>query len=71
MSDLIERLRAVEYGPSRTPGVTTTWQRNPDGPEAADEIDRLTRELTDIIAMAERREDDLRRQIAEMEVPRG
>lgn len=42
MTDLLERLRRVE--PDK-PGVRTRWYRNPDGPEAADEIERLR--LTD------------------------
>jgi hypothetical protein len=40
MSDLLERLRTVE-------GKTTKWYRNPDGPEAADEIERLRAELSE------------------------
>lgn len=42
MSDLIERLRRIEHGWCYGSGtVTSNWQRNPDGPEAADEIERL------------------------------
>jgi len=46
VSDLLERLRKVEHGPTRLPGLTTNWYRNPDGPEAADEIERLQRACT-------------------------
>lgn len=35
----VERLRAVES--SHHNGITTNWHRNPDGPEAADLIERL------------------------------
>lgn len=47
MSDLLERLRRVEGG-----GLTqeTQYYRNPDGPEAADEIDRLRERITDLEA---------------------
>ena len=45
MSDIVETLRKVEHGPTRQPGVTTNWYRNPDGPEAADEIERLRARL--------------------------
>jgi hypothetical protein len=38
--DLVKRLRKVEPD---TPGERTRWYRNPDGPEAADEIERLRR----------------------------
>jgi hypothetical protein len=38
MSDLIERLRAVE---GRDAPGSTRWHRNPDGPEAAGLIERL------------------------------
>lgn len=38
MSDLIDRLMKVE--PDK-PGDRTRWFRNPDGPDAADEIERL------------------------------
>ena len=53
MSDLLERLRKVECSYSQgwnpeggimTWEITSNWHRNPDGPEAADEIERL-REL--------------------------
>ena len=36
--DLLARLRKVEPD---APGERTRWYRNPDGPEAADEIERL------------------------------
>lgn len=42
MTDLLERLRKVE--PDK-PGIRTRWHRNPDGPEAADEIERLRGDL--------------------------
>jgi hypothetical protein len=42
VTDLLERLRKVE--PDK-PGVRTRWHRNPDGPEAADEIERLRGDL--------------------------
>lgn len=45
MSDLLDRLRKVESGPTRHPGVATNWHRNPDGPEAATEIERLRARL--------------------------
>ena len=42
MTDIVERLRAVECSTVRSPdNVTTNWYRNPDGPEAAKEIERL------------------------------
>ena len=50
MSDLIERLREVQ-------GNVTKSYRNPEGPEAADEIERLTAEnkrLTEIVRIAKR-----------------
>jgi len=40
---LCERLRAVES--SRHGGVTTNWHRNPDGPEAADTLERQAAEI--------------------------
>lgn len=41
VTDLIERLRAVESSPtSYANEPTTCWHRNPDGPEAADLIER-------------------------------
>jgi len=36
--DLVKRLRKVEPD---APGERTRWYRNPDGPEAADRIERL------------------------------
>ena len=47
MTDIVERLRKVESGPTRHPGVATNWHRNPDGPEAADEIERLRARLAE------------------------
>lgn len=47
MSDLLERLRKVDHAPGwQIPKATVdsfvlNWYRNPDGPEAADEIARL------------------------------
>jgi hypothetical protein len=38
--DLLERLRRVESGSPRGEFMTN-WHRNPDGPEAADRIERL------------------------------
>ena len=40
--DLLQRLRKVE--PDK-PGERTRWYRNPDGPDAADEIERLREAL--------------------------
>ena len=40
IAGLCERLRAVE-SMRRHGGNTTSWHRNPDGPEAADLIERL------------------------------
>jgi len=50
MSDLLlDRLREVTWGgkySGRVPNEDTTcWYRNPEGPEAADEIERLRDEL--------------------------
>jgi hypothetical protein len=48
MSDLIERLNRVESSAPLYSGdmrPTTNWFRNPDGPEAAAEIFRLTAEV--------------------------
>jgi hypothetical protein len=46
MSDLLERLRKVEHGDRWGSDIdhVTNWYRNPDGPEAADEIERLQAE---------------------------
>jgi hypothetical protein len=43
IAGLCERLRAVES--SGHDGVTTNWHRNPDGPEAADTIERQAAEI--------------------------
>jgi hypothetical protein len=40
--DLLQRLRKVE--PDK-PGERTRWYRNPDGPDAADEIERLREDM--------------------------
>lgn len=46
MSDIVERLCAVERSEvCETTRTTTNWYRNPDGPEAADEITRLRAEV--------------------------
>jgi hypothetical protein len=45
--DLKQRLRRVESGSPRG-AFTTNWYRNPDGPEAADRIERLERALREI-----------------------
>jgi hypothetical protein len=42
IAGLCERLRAVES--SGHGGVTTNWRRNPDGPEAADTLERQAAE---------------------------
>lgn len=44
MTDLLTRLREVEHTKGAYVGSdepVTQWYRNPDGPEAADEIERL------------------------------
>ena len=43
MSELVERLRKKKYASAKPP--YDRYQVNPDGPEAADEIVRLQREL--------------------------
>ena len=43
IADLCERLRAVES--SGHGGVTTNWHRNPDGPQAADTLERQAAEI--------------------------
>ena len=43
IAGLCERLRAVES--SGHGGVTTNWNRNPDGPEAAATIERQAAEI--------------------------
>jgi hypothetical protein len=50
IAGLCERLRAVEssQGPSNWSDirqVTTKWYRNPDGPEAADTLERQAAEI--------------------------
>lgn len=44
--DLLTRLRKVEPD---EPGERTRWYRNPDGPEAADEIERLRAALSEMV----------------------
>lgn len=44
MTDLLERLLQVE-------GRTTQYYRNPDGPEAADEIKQLRAEVADLLGL--------------------
>jgi hypothetical protein len=59
MSDIVERLCAVESSEvCETTRTTTNWYRNPDGPEAADEITRLRAALKEI---AERKAYDAER----------
>ena len=55
MSDIVERLREVEWsgkhdGRKRDYG-TTCWYRNPDGPKAADEIERLQARLCAVVEL--------------------
>ena len=46
MSDIVDRLRKVESSYRSGSDVhVTNWYRNPDGPEAADEIERLQADL--------------------------
>ena len=48
MTDIVERLRKVESSTQNmSNSVTTNWYRNPDGPEAADEIERLRARLAE------------------------
>lgn len=48
MTDIVERLRAVDGNRPDSLGICTMWHRNPDGPEAADEIERLREALKKI-----------------------
>lgn len=50
VGQIVERLRAVESSglPSMEKGATTSWYRNPDGPEAADTILALQAENTQV-----------------------
>ena len=41
MDDLLEKLRAVEGGRPDSLGISTMWHRNPEGPQAADRIEKL------------------------------
>jgi hypothetical protein len=42
--ELVERLKAVESS-ENSHGLASNWHRNPDGPEAAAEIERLREAL--------------------------
>jgi hypothetical protein len=56
MNDIVERLRKVE--PNGTDSeYATNWYRNPDGPEAADEIERLRAKLAEAKNWAQHRHD--------------
>lgn len=48
VSNLVERLRANVGSTPDSMGVRTVWLRNPDGPEAADRIEKLERALRTI-----------------------
>ena len=53
--DIVKRLRKVD--PDKE-GERTRWYRNPDGPEAADEIERLRKALHHCVkALAEFEKD--------------
>jgi hypothetical protein len=52
IAGLCERLRAVES--SGHSGVTTNWHRNPDGPEAADTLERQAAEIERLRGALER-----------------
>ena len=54
---LLERLRKVE--PEGGDENRTRWYRNPDGPEAADEIERLQEELADAMEVLGYRDRDI------------
>jgi hypothetical protein len=65
IAGLCERLRAVESsrGPSDWSGiweVTTNWHPNPDGPEAADTLERQAAEIERLRDKVEGLESDLR-----------
>ena len=52
MTDIVEGLRKVESSTQNmSNSVTTNWYRNPDGPEAADEIERLRAENDNLFAV--------------------
>jgi len=56
MSDIVERLRKVESGDKWDPGDglhVTHWYRNPDGPEAADLIERQRAVIEELKKRAE------------------
>jgi DNA repair exonuclease SbcCD ATPase subunit len=66
MTDLIERLRRIESN-QVSDFFATNWQRNPDGPEAADALDaqaariaELERENSRLIAANKARDEFLR-----------
>ena len=64
IAGLCERLRAVEssrvHGGFSADRATTNWHRNPDGPEAADTIERQAAEIERIRDRVEGLETDLR-----------
>lgn len=45
--DIVERLRKVESSAPDSIVMSTCWYRNPDGPEAADTIASLRKQLED------------------------
>lgn len=53
MSDLLDRLREVEWSGKdrgrKANNGTTCWHRNPEGPEAAKEIERLREQVREWI----------------------
>ena len=57
MDDLLNRLRVVD--PPGGNEHSTRWYRNPDGPEAADEIERLQEELADAMEVLGYRDRDI------------
>jgi hypothetical protein len=54
--DLLKRLRKVEPDGE---GERTRWYRNPDGPEAADEIERLREALKEAVYLLNPTEEDM------------
>jgi hypothetical protein len=64
-ASVVERLRAVEssrvHGGFSADRATTNWYRNPDGPEAAALIERLSAELEGLRAEIERADEVLGR----------
>ena len=57
MVDLLNRLRTVD--PPGGNEHSTRWHRNPDGPEAADLIERMQEELTDATEILGYRDRDI------------